>query len=351
MPGNIFSFSSFGTNPSETTRFGTTTTATTRFGTETSRSATRGTKSSEYRAFRIPHSGFRTDRTPRSRLFLPLSHKVVFEISRFEKAHPGPTARHESRHLLRTAFARGTKRGKCWHPPVTRADLFPSPSSPSYRVGQRDREELKIREEDANEYKVVRDLPGWLRPSIRPHYFSGIGRRPPPLLLVPTASSLRLSPSLSLSLAAALDDEQINTLRKTFQMFDSGKTGLIDCEKVRTILNTMGQQYDADALEAMLETHNIDGSGKINFDGFCEVVGHFLEEEDSEAMQQELKEAFRLYDKEGNGYIPTSCLREILAALDDKLTSEQLDEMIDEIDTDGSGTVDFEEFMEMMTGE
>lgn len=93
-------------------------------------------------------------------------------------------------------------------------------------------------------------------------------------------------------------------------------------------------------------------------------------EEDTEAMQEELREAFRMYDKEGNGYIPTSALREILKALDDKLTEDELDEMIAEIDTDGSGTVDFDgklrwsyfktltmtlyffiEFMEMMTGD
>lgn len=55
-----------------------------------------------------------------------------------------------------------------------------------------------------------------------------------------------------------------------------------------------------------------------------------------------MKEAFRLYDKEGNGYIPTSSLREILAALDDQITPDQMDGMIAEIDTDGSGTVDFD---------
>lgn len=41
------------------------------------------------------------------------------------------------------------------------------------------------------------------------------------------------------------------------------------------------------------------GTGKLNFDSFVRVVGHFLEEQDEEAMQKELKEAFRLYDKEG----------------------------------------------------
>lgn len=68
-------------------------------------------------------------------------------------------------------------------------------------------------------------------------------------------------------------------------------------------------------------------------------------------INRELKEAFRLYDREGNGYITTSTLKEILGALDDKLTSTDLDGIIAEIDTDGSGTVDFDEFMEMMTGE
>lgn len=80
----------------------------------------------------------------------------------------------------------------------------------------------------------------------------------------------------------------------------------------------------------------------MNFDGFCEIAAHFLEEDDAEAMQEELKEAFRLYDREGNGYITTATLREILAALDDKLGPEDLDGIIAEIDTDGSGTVDFD---------
>ena len=84
------------------------------------------------------------------------------------------------------------------------------------------------------------------------------------------------------------------------------------------------------------------GSGQLEFEEFLALCARFLVEEDAEAMQEELREAFRLYDKEGNGYIKTSDLREILRALDDKLTDDELDEMITEIDTDGSGTVDFD---------
>lgn len=66
------------------------------------------------------------------------------------------------------------------------------------------------------------------------------------------------------------------------------------------------------------------------------------EDEDTEATQLELKGAFRLYDRDGNGFITTDVLREILRELDDKLSDDDLDNMIEEIDADGSGTVDWE---------
>ena len=44
----------------------------------------------------------------------------------------------------------------------------------------------------------------------------------------------------------------------------------------------------------------------------------------------------------GNGYITTQTLRDILRELDDKLTEDELDEIIEEIDEDGSGTIDFD---------
>lgn len=80
----------------------------------------------------------------------------------------------------------------------------------------------------------------------------------------------------------------------------------------------------------------------MEFGEFVQLAAKFIVEEDAEAMQKELREAFRLYDKQGNGYIPTTCLKEILKELDDQLTDHELDMMIQEIDSDGSGTVDFD---------
>ncbi|KAI5711528.1 hypothetical protein M8J75_001081 [Diaphorina citri] len=153
------------------------------------------------------------------------------------------------------------------------------------------------------------------------------------------------------------DEQKLAIMRKAFQMFDTAKTGFIDTLKISTILNTMGQLFDDTELQALIDENDPDATGKVNFDGFCRIATHFLEEDDAEAMQEELKEAtisFLMVTPppfSGNGYITTATLREILAALDDKLNPEDLDGIIQEIDTDGSGTVDFDEFMEMMTGE
>ncbi|KAK9888168.1 hypothetical protein WA026_000437 [Henosepilachna vigintioctopunctata] len=147
------------------------------------------------------------------------------------------------------------------------------------------------------------------------------------------------------------DAQKMAIMRKAFQMFDTTKCGYIETIKISTILNTMGQLFDDHELSTLIRNNDPDDSGRVNFDGFCNIASHFLEEDDAESTQQELKEAFRLYDREGNGYITTATLKEILGALDDNLSSRDLDGIIAEIDTDGSGTVDFDEFMEMMTGD
>lgn len=51
---------------------------------------------------------------------------------------------------------------------------------------------------------------------------------------------------------------------------------------------------------------------------------------------------FRIYDKEGNGYITTDVLKEILREIDPELTNDDLEGIVEEVDEDGSGTLDFD---------
>ena len=58
--------------------------------------------------------------------------------------------------------------------------------------------------------------------------------------------------------------------------------------------------------------------------------------------ERELREAFRVLDKGNKGVIPVEDLRWLLKSLGDDLTNDEIEDMIMETDTDGSGTVDYE---------
>lgn len=64
--------------------------------------------------------------------------------------------------------------------------------------------------------------------------------------------------------------------------------------------------------------------------------------------EEEIREAFRVFDKDGNGFISAAELRHVMTNLGEKLTDEEVDEMIREADIDGDGQVNYEEFVTMM---
>ncbi|KAG6448367.1 hypothetical protein O3G_MSEX005464 [Manduca sexta] len=110
-----------------------------------------------------------------------------------------------------------------------------------------------------------------------------------------------------------LDKEQINILKKAFEAFDQEKKGCIGTVMVGTILGMLGHHVSDDMLKEIIQEVDVDGSGELEFEEFVTLASRFMVEEDAEAMQQELKEAFRLYDKEGNCEWQIYKIREILS--------------------------------------
>jgi calmodulin len=66
--------------------------------------------------------------------------------------------------------------------------------------------------------------------------------------------------------------------------------------------------------------------------------------------EQEIREAFREFDKDGDGFISAAELQHVVTNSGSKLTDEEVDEMIREADIDGDGQVNYEEFVTMMMG-
>ena len=58
--------------------------------------------------------------------------------------------------------------------------------------------------------------------------------------------------------------------------------------------------------------------------------------------EMEIKEVFRVLDKDSNGFISAAELRLIMSNLGEKLTDEEVDEMIRKADIDGDRQVNYE---------
>ena len=167
--------------------------------------------------------------------------------------------------------------------------------------------------------------------------------------------------------ATDLQDDEIKCLKNCFDLFDSKKQTFLSADDLDEILRAMGFRPSAEELKAILEEIDEDGSGEIEFAEFCQLCAKFLvEDPDIETLKRELKAAFRffrkismsllfliiiffrIYDKNGEGFITMDTLRGLISELLQPLTQEELDGIIDELDEDGSGTMDFDEFCEMM---
>ena len=81
------------------------------------------------------------------------------------------------------------------------------------------------------------------------------------------------------------------------------------------------------------------GNGTIDFPEFLTMMSKKMKDVDSE---EEIREAFRVFDKDGNGFISSAELRHVMTNLGEKLTDEEVDEMIREADIDGDGQVNYE---------
>ena len=79
-------------------------------------------------------------------------------------------------------------------------------------------------------------------------------------------------------------------------------------------------------------------SGTIDCYEFLDLMAKKFMDSD---MESEIRQAFRMFDKDGNGFISATELRHVMTNLGEKLTEAEADEMLREADIDGDGQIDY----------
>ncbi|KAM3145871.1 hypothetical protein pb186bvf_002166 [Paramecium bursaria] len=146
-------------------------------------------------------------------------------------------------------------------------------------------------------------------------------------------------------MAEQLTEEQIAEFKEAFALFDKDGDGTITTKELGTVMRSLGQNPTEAELQDMINEVDADGNGTIDFPEFLALMARKMKEQDSE---EELIEAFKVFDRDGNGLISAAELRHVMTNLGEKLTDDEVDEMIREADIDGDGHINYEEFVRMM---
>ncbi|MCO5567497.1 hypothetical protein L7F22_021190 [Adiantum nelumboides] len=123
------------------------------------------------------------------------------------------------------------------------------------------------------------------------------------------------------------DSIEIDELKEAFGLFDKDGDGCITTKELGTVMRSLGQNPTKVELQEMINEVDADGKRSINFLEFLNLMAKKMKDTNSEVG---LKEAFKVFDKDQNGFISVAELRHVITNLGEKLTDEEGDKMIRE---------------------
>ncbi|MFS7924412.1 putative EF-hand domain pair protein CML [Helianthus anomalus] len=136
-------------------------------------------------------------------------------------------------------------------------------------------------------------------------------------------------------------------LQRIFQMFDKNNDGTITKHELNESLENMKIFISDEDLVRMIDKVDINNDGCVDLDEFGVLYKEIMDNQENE---EDMMEAFNVFDQNRDGFIAVEELRSVLESLGLKQGKvvDDCRRMIMKVDVDGDGRVSFNEFKEMM---
>ncbi|RMZ96257.1 calmodulin-beta-like isoform X1 [Brachionus plicatilis] len=142
------------------------------------------------------------------------------------------------------------------------------------------------------------------------------------------------------------NEEQIGIFEDTFQIFDKDCDGFITLCEIRTVMNSLGFYPGDELIRKSIQDVDYDNSGTVDFEEFIGMMAKFRKSK--QEMDDELREIFKIFDRNQDGFIDSTELKDVLNRLGENITDEEVMEMIKEADVDGDKMVSYNEFRSIL---
>ena len=141
-----------------------------------------------------------------------------------------------------------------------------------------------------------------------------------------------------------MNDDELKSLKKLFFELDEKGKGVITKEDLfRGMDECFDHKITKEEVEQIFSNIDYDNNGTISFDEFLKAAI----DKKKLLTEEKLKAAFALFDMNGDGDIEAKELQGVMGENND-IQGDVWAKMIAEVDLDGNGVIDFEEFKDMM---
>jgi len=148
-------------------------------------------------------------------------------------------------------------------------------------------------------------------------------------------------------MATDLSRDEIEEVRDVFELYDfwDGRDGEVDAFKTGHMLYCLGLNPTQEIIEKNGGTTKLGEKG-WKLEEFLPIFSAVSKEKDSGTFN-DFNEAFKTFDREGQGFISSAEMRHVLTCLGEKMTDQEVDEIFQFTETkeDLDGNIKFSDFI------
>jgi calmodulin len=143
-------------------------------------------------------------------------------------------------------------------------------------------------------------------------------------------------------------NRHVDECQEIFAFFDRQRTGRVNLTELGVIIRSIGYNPSELMIRHYRTIYEQQGYEKINFQQFQQILTNF-DDEHNDNDELDLIEAFRVFDKLGQGFICRGELVHIMTHLGEKLSNDEAEEMMEDADIYCDGKIRYEQFVRTMT--
>lgn len=153
---------------------------------------------------------------------------------------------------------------------------------------------------------------------------------------------LHRPPRLHAAMADELSQELIAEFSQGFKYFDRDEDGRVSTNQLGTLMRSLGQNPTEAELQEMVNGFDLEGKGTMDLEEFLALM---VKQRARMATERQLIEMFEVFDPEKTRKISLAHWRHAMTHMGEKLSEDEVDEMILDAEVDDNGKIDYEAYV------